>query len=80
MEYGDEMFGVHAARDHAANLGSLTVDNIGMLDAVDLPIIVISRDCKVAHVNRAATTVFGLKALDIGRSPGIAYLLRGERG
>lgn len=71
MESADAMFGVRTAPDHAANLGSLTVENIGILDAVDLPIIVISRDCKVAHINRAATTVFGLKASDIGRSPGI---------
>jgi PAS domain S-box-containing protein len=71
MEYADEMFGVRTARDDATSLSSLTADNIGMLDAVDLPIIVISRDCRVAHVNRAARTVFGLKASDIGRSPGI---------
>jgi PAS domain S-box-containing protein len=70
MEYADEMFGVRTAADDATSLASLTADNIGMLDAVDLPILVISRDCRVAHLNRAATTVFGLTASDIGRSPG----------
>jgi PAS domain S-box-containing protein len=71
MESADEMFGVRTARDGAAGLDSLTADNIGILDAVDLPIIVIGRDCRVARVNRAATTVFGLKASDIGRPPGV---------
>src|SRR5580658_5477419 len=70
MEYADEMSGVRTARDDATGLGSLRADNIGMLDAVDLPIIVISRDCTVARINRAARMVFGLKASDIGRSPG----------
>ena len=41
-----------------------------LLDAVDLPILVISRDCTILHVNRAATTTLGLSASDIGRSPG----------
>jgi PAS domain S-box-containing protein len=45
-------------------------DDISLLDAVDLPIIVISRDCRVARVNRAATTVLGLKATDVGRTVG----------
>ena len=44
--------------------------NIAMLDAVDLPIVVISRECKIVHVNRSATTVLGLTSSDIGRSPG----------
>ena len=37
-----------------------------MLDAIDLPIIVISRECKVARINRAVMTVFGLKVSDLG--------------
>ena len=41
-----------------------------MLDAVDLPIIVISRECKVAQINRAAVTVLGLQVSDLGCSLG----------
>src|SRR5579884_180579 len=44
--------------------------NIAMLDAVDLPIIVVSRECRIVHVNRSATTALGLISSDIGRSPG----------
>lgn len=44
--------------------------NLAILDAVDLPIVVISRECRVVHANLAATTVLGLTSSDIGRSPG----------
>jgi PAS domain S-box-containing protein len=46
----------------------ITTDEFGVLDAVDLPIIVISRDCRISRINRAATTVLGLAASDVGRS------------
>src|SRR5947208_11761297 len=64
-----------------AILDGILDDDIGPLDAVDLPIVVISCDCIIAHVNRAATTVLGLKATDGGRSvgdclPGIENLTR----
>ncbi|MGB8988833.1 MAG: PAS domain S-box protein, partial [Candidatus Sulfotelmatobacter sp.] len=52
----------------AATLGGMTANEIGALDAVDVPIIVISRECTVARINRAAMTVFGLKASDLGSS------------
>ena len=48
----------------------MTANEIGTLDAIDVPIIVISRQCKVARINRAAMTVFGLKASDLGCSLG----------
>ncbi len=44
----------------AANLGKdsdVITDVTGILDTVDLPIIVIGRDCRVVRFNRAATTV-----------------------
>src|ERR1700733_11699371 len=47
-----------------------TANEISVLDAVDVPIIVISRECTVARINRAAMTVFGLKASDLGCSLG----------
>src|ERR1700733_11120579 len=49
-------------------LGGMTANEIGALDAVDVPIIVISRECTVARINRAAMTVFALKASDLGCS------------
>src|SRR3984885_8802444 len=51
-------------------LGGMTANEIGALDAVDVPIIVISRECTVARINRAAMTVFGLRASDLGCSLG----------
>src|SRR5579862_546670 len=50
--------------------GGMTANEISVLDAVDVPIIVISRECTVARINRAAMTVFGLKASDLGSSLG----------
>ena len=64
-----------------AVLDGILGNEIGPLDAVDLPIIVISRDCKIARINRAATTVLGLRVTDVGRSisdslPGVEDLKR----
>ena len=64
-----ELSGIPAVRADATSLDGIAND-IGILDAVDLPMILIGRDCRVARVNRAATTVLGLTASDIGRSPG----------
>jgi PAS domain S-box-containing protein len=69
MAKQDELFGVHVVRGDATSLDGIAND-IGILDAVDLPMILIGRDCTVARVNRAATTVLGLTASDIGRPPG----------
>ena len=46
----------------------MTASEIGVLDAVDVPIILISRECKVTRINRAATTVLGITASDLGCS------------
>src|ERR1700751_700294 len=51
-----------------AILDRILADDIDLLDAVDLPIIVISRDCVITRINRAATTVLGLKITDVGRT------------
>ena len=32
-------------------------DVVGILDSIDIPIVVIDRDCQVARFNRAATEV-----------------------
>lgn len=60
-----------AARiDGSGGEKGVSPNNTAMLDAVDVPIVVISRECKIVHVNRSATTVLGLTCSDIGRSPG----------
>jgi signal transduction histidine kinase/CheY-like chemotaxis protein len=44
-------------------------DLIGILEAVDLPIVVVDRDFTVARFNRVAASVLALQESDIGRSP-----------
>jgi PAS domain S-box-containing protein len=54
----------------ATTLDGMTTNEIGALDAIDVPVIVITRECTVARINRAAMTVFGLKVSDLGCSLG----------
>jgi PAS domain S-box-containing protein len=68
MAKDDEHPVAGAISGDATTLGGMTANEIGALDAVDVPIIVISRECTVARINRAAMTVFGLKASDLGCS------------
>ena len=51
-----------------AILDRILANDIDLLDAVDLPIIVINRDCIITRINRAATTVLSLKVTDVGRT------------
>jgi PAS domain S-box-containing protein len=48
---------------------AMSTDLSGILDALDMPIFVVDRDCKVASFNHAAREVLGLNASDIGRLP-----------
>ena len=68
MAKNNEHSAAGTASGDATTLGGMTANEIGALDAVDVPIIVISRECTVARINRAAMTVFGLKASDLGCS------------
>ncbi|HEY3927356.1 MAG TPA: hypothetical protein VGL89_03175, partial [Candidatus Koribacter sp.] len=43
------------------------LDLAGILDTVDVPIVVIGLDCTVVRFNRAASTTFKLQSSDIGR-------------
>jgi PAS domain S-box-containing protein len=65
----DELSGVRTVRGGATSLDGIS-NHIGVLDAVDLPIILISQDYRVTRVNRAATTVLGLEVSDIGQPLG----------
>jgi PAS domain S-box-containing protein len=42
-------------------------DVIGILDAMEIPIVVVALDCTVTRVNRAAVEALGVSASDIGR-------------
>ena len=63
MAQDDEFFLASTVSGDGTTLGGITANEIGVLDAIDLPTIVISRECKVARINRAATTVLGLNGL-----------------
>lgn len=68
MAQDDEFFLTSTVSGDGTTLGGITANEIGVLDAIDLPTIVISRECKVARINRAATTVLGLTVSDLGCS------------
>jgi len=57
----------HYSGTEEGGADALSADVVGILDTVDVPIIVINRDCTLARVNRAATEAFGVAASDIGR-------------
>ena len=46
-----------------------TTDLIDILDAVDVPIVVVRRDFMIACFNKVAADVLGLSPSDIGRAP-----------
>ncbi|HEX3884648.1 MAG TPA: PAS domain-containing protein [Stellaceae bacterium] len=72
---------IHFDRDHRHSAGacSTTGDLIGILDAVDVPIVVVSLEFKVTCFNRAAAELLGFEPSDIGGSPADMPLLRGFR-
>jgi PAS domain S-box-containing protein len=54
--------------------GVATADSVdgevaSVLDAIDIPIVVVNGDCEVARFNRAAAEVLGVAPSDIGRRP-----------
>lgn len=55
-----------ARRD--ANL--VTPEDMDVLDAIDVPVIVVGRDCTVTRVNRAVITMLGPAPSVVGRNPG----------
>ena len=70
MAQDDELSVAGTVSGDGTTLGGVTANEIGMLDAIDLPTIVISRECKVARINRAGTSVLGLTASDLDCSLG----------
>ncbi|HEX3626334.1 MAG TPA: ATP-binding protein [Verrucomicrobiae bacterium] len=64
-----EKFDVTPAQGDSSTMGSLGGDVADILDALDTPIFVVDRDCKIVSFNHAATDALGLNASDIGRLP-----------
>ncbi len=61
-----EVAGVQIEVETANPVGA---DGAAILDSIEIPIVVVDRDCKVARFNRAATDVLGITPSDIGRQP-----------
>jgi PAS domain S-box-containing protein len=57
----------HSNTEDGGEVNALSADVVGILDTVDVPIMVISHECTLARYNRAATETFGVTAWDIGR-------------
>jgi PAS domain S-box-containing protein len=62
-----ETVAVPLARTDGLKADGTSADPSGILDAVNFPIIVVGRECKIVRMNQAAADVLGLGAPDIGR-------------
>ena len=67
-EVGDSRGRCGHKRD-GATASSVGADVVGILDSIEIPIVVVDRDCKVTRFNRAAADVLGIGPSDIGRRP-----------
>ena len=67
------------ADHHTASACSTTIGLIDILDAVDVPIVVVGREFVVTCFNRAAAELLGFAPSDIGRSPDDVPVLGGLR-
>ena len=69
MASWDKIIHVRPERSDALGVHGIAPGETAILDAVDLPIVVISGDFSVARLNAAAKSLLGLSDSDIGRSP-----------
>lgn len=53
----------------AAHAESACPEIVAILDTIDVPIVVVGRDCTLVRFNRAATETLALAQADIGRRP-----------
>jgi PAS domain S-box-containing protein len=67
----------HFRAHHTAGACSTTIGLIDIIDAVDVPIVVVGRDVVVTCFNRAAAELLGFAPSDIGRSPDDVSVLAG---
>jgi PAS domain S-box-containing protein len=58
----------NAAPEAYAELASPEI--IAILDTIDVPIVVVGRDCTLVRINRSATKTFAFESADIGRRLG----------
>jgi len=58
-----------AIQSDVSTAKSIGMQVVGVLDSIDIPIVVVDRDCKVTSFNRAAAEVLGVAPSDIGRRP-----------
>jgi PAS domain S-box-containing protein len=59
--------GARGTQGAIATEDPVSADVVGILDTIDVPIIVVGRDCKVTRFNRAAIEVLAVHTSDIGR-------------
>jgi len=62
--------GFYGLDEDGAAVNTAATDLINILDAVEVPIVVVRRDFTVGCFNKAAADVLDLSASDIGRAPG----------
>ena len=67
--------GARKTHPEADSIDSLGADVAGILDSVDVPIIVVGHDCILSRFNRAASDVLGLTPSDTGRPPSVIAAL-----
>jgi PAS domain S-box-containing protein len=60
---------VAGVRADVSTAKPLDADVAGVLDSIEIPIVVVNRDCKVTRFNRAAEDVLGIAPSDMGRRP-----------
>jgi len=70
--------GFHGGIGDDAVAHTATTDLINLLDTVEVPIIVVRRDLRIACYNKAAGDVLGLSPLHIGRASRDISVLAGS--
>ena len=69
MPIGGEVPGLFRVANEAID-SDVRMDVGDILDALDLPIVIVGANCRISSFNRAAATVLGVESSDLGRSPG----------
>ncbi|TIL30455.1 PAS domain-containing sensor histidine kinase [Mesorhizobium sp.] len=75
--HNDGWSGYHQAHGENKAANRATSDLINILDAVNVPIVVVRSDFTIAGFNKMAADTLGLSSLDIGRVPSHVPVLAG---
>jgi PAS domain S-box-containing protein len=54
-------------QESTVNADSLSADAVGILNTIDIPVVMVDRTCKVARFNRAAAESLGASVSDVAR-------------